>query len=217
MQVARVLGGLAIAAMLSGSSCMPLNQHPVGMWYVHVADAKEVRFTQPVQIYGHYPINAISATNGGYWAIFWICRIAVNGPANSNYYFNPTAWTAVGNHEYAAHPMPTRGTTAPLNHQTEFEVAVDQETFWGPAPGELFPGGSDKPVSLRVAIFIPGDPGDDGRGSPLTLRSNPGSSVFLFQKQNDLLPQILDYVGGSIGNPDHGSYPPINYPRSCRE
>lgn len=210
MRATRVLGVLAIATMLSGSSCIPINQHPANMSYVHVADAKEVRFSQPVNVGGYFPINKIDATNNGYWAIFWICRLGVDGPADSYFHFDPRTWSAVGAHEYPKSPMVIYGTSVAGTQQpAAFEAAVDSETLIGPAPGALFPGGTNQLVSFQVAIFVPGNPGDDGLGAPLSLRSNQ-RFVWLFQKQNDLIPQILDSTGGQ-----NGSYPPINYPRTC--
>lgn len=164
--------------------------------YDHVANVKQVRFSNSipgVTVAGNYvePVD-----QGGFWAVFLICSLDVQGSAIQT--FNYDARNFFVEHGTAAYgplqPHKVRyGASTVLNSPADTPKiieAVARETQLGPTqkafPRQLFPS-----LNYRVAVFIPEHP-QGYQGGQLDLKYS-GQPSYVNGGGNS--PQVIPFVG----------------------
>lgn len=155
---------IGIVAALAGlSACAgPKPKAVAVLHYQHVANAHEIRFTNPIPLsaalyrVGHLtPVDA-----GGFWAIFVLCNVDVTPQARRGFHYNVNNFrVSYEGREFGGLPPYT------LRYQGQVDLnnagdtlpildAVAAEIQEGP-PDQIFQSGFYPDLNYRFAVFVP--------------------------------------------------------------
>jgi hypothetical protein len=168
----------------------------VAFEYDHVANISEIRLTNPpppgsgIPGYGFAPANT-----GGFWAVFVICNIDVQGSAlTPTWNYDPENFRAAGHGPLQ--PFQVRyGASSTLNNAADTPIVKDmirKEVEIGHA--QPIPHGPHPAINFRVAILIPDQSVPANQQLPLAYTGQPS----MFKGRNQTPAQVA-YVGP--GNP----------------
>lgn len=201
---------LALAALAACSSPRP-RAHAV-LQYQHVANAHEIRFTNPIALSAAlYRVGYLSPVDAeGFWAIFVLCNADVTDQARRGFYYNVNQFgVSHEGREFGGVPpyslryqgqidLNNAGDTLPIRD------AVAAEIQEGP-PEQLFQSGFYPDLNYRFAIFVPKAlPNYAGEELALTYKGQPAILV-----GNGKPPSDLPAVGGSAGGAAAACVPPL--------
>jgi hypothetical protein len=207
----QVAVGLVCLALASCSSCPDLDaplQNVVVFQYDHVANVDLIRFDRDLVTTSGTQSGA-RAISGGFWAVFVICSLDVQGNAFKERPFDYDVANFVVEHNgrtygaLEAFTLNAGGTTWPAPGDTQKAAnAVAGVVQIGPST-QKFPRGFYPSLNYRIAILVKDRP-PNYSGEQLTLRYVNQPSIMQGRGQR---PATLFEFGRSIGE----------LPRFCRE
>ena len=152
-----------VAALVGLSACAgPKPKAVAVLHYQHVANAHEIRFTNPIPLSAAlYRVGYLSPVDaGGFWAIFVLCNVDVTPQARRGFHYNV-------NHFRVSYEGREIGGLPPysLRYQGQVDLnntgdtlpildAIAAEIQEGP-PDQLFQTGFYPDLNYRFAVFVP--------------------------------------------------------------
>ncbi|MDB5792366.1 MAG: hypothetical protein JWQ80_2390 [Massilia sp.] len=155
---------IGIAAALVGlSACAgPKPKALAVLHYQHVANAHEIRFTNPIPLSAAlYRVGHLSPVNGGgFWAIFVLCNVDVTPQARRGFHYNVNNFrVSYEDREFGGLPpysLRYQG-QVDLNNAGDTQPILDAiaaEIQEGP-PEQIFQSGFYPDLNYRFAVFVP--------------------------------------------------------------
>ena len=179
---------IVIVVTIVTSSCNSCNNNVddalkkvVIFHYDHVANMDRINFTRPVQIDKFYPTNLMTPfQEGGFWAIFVICSMDVEGREIQKFNYNISNFFVEyegKNYGIALQPYTVNIGGRPNNNENTPQVnaAIVSQLQGGPST-QYFPHGFYPSLNYRIAILIPHRL-QAYRGEQLTLRYSGQPSI----------------------------------------
>lgn len=152
-----------VAALLALSACASPKPKAVAvLHYQHVANAHEIRFTNPIPLSAAlYRVGHLSPVDsGGFWAIFVLCNIDVTPQARRGFHYNVNNFRVhYEDREFGGLPpysLRYQG-QADLNNAADTLPILDAiaaEIQEGP-PEQVFQYGFYPELNYRFAVFVP--------------------------------------------------------------
>jgi hypothetical protein len=152
-----------LLALLALAACAGPRPRAVAvLHYQHVANAHEIRFTNPIPLSAAlYRVGYLSPVDSqGFWAIFVLCNVDVNERAQRGFHYSV-------NNFRVSHEGREFGGLPPysLRYQGQLDLnntgdtmpildAIAAEIQEGP-PEQIFHGGFYPDLNYRFAIFVP--------------------------------------------------------------
>jgi hypothetical protein len=189
---------IGVASLGGCEGCKPLDQslrQVVEFQYDHVANAEQIHFGKPpsgLSVAGSF----VSPTDGGFWAIFNLCSLDVQGKELASFKYDvANFFVEYGKSEFGPlQPFAVRyGASTSLNSAADTPKVIDaiaNETQLGPST-QVFPHGFYPSLRYRVAVLIPGSLERYG-GEQLTLRYHGQPSIVLGRGQR---PAHIPFAG----------------------
>jgi hypothetical protein len=207
----QIAAALVSLALTSCSSCPELDkplQNVVVFQYDHVTNVEEIRFRQNVTA-GNATMSGARAISRGFWAVFVICSLDVQGNAFKEKAFEYDVANFRVEHggktfgPLQAFTLNAGGTTWPTPADTQKAAnAVAEVVQIGP-DRQKFPHGFYPSLNYRIAILITDmPPGYSGEELKLTYINQPS----ILQGRGNR-PATIPEFGGGTGE----------IPRFCRE
>jgi hypothetical protein len=201
------------AALLALAACAgPKPKALAVLHYQHVANAHEIRFTNPIPLSAAlYRVGYLSPVDSqGFWAIFVLCNIDVNDQARRGFHYNVNQFRV-------SHEGRTFGGLPPysLRYQGQLDLnnagdtlpiqdAIAAEIQEGP-PEQIFHSGFYPDLNYRFAIFVPKALANyAGEELALTYQGQPAILV-----GNGKSPSDLPAVGGTAAGVAAACVPPL--------
>ncbi|QNA87315.1 hypothetical protein G4G28_00425 [Massilia sp. Dwa41.01b] len=201
-----------VAALLGLAACAGPRPQPLAvLQYQHVANAHEIRFTNPIPLSAAlYRVGHLSPVDAhGFWAIFVLCNVDVTEHARRGFHYNVNNFrVSYEGREYGGLPpytlryqgqaeLNTRGDATPLLD------AIAAEIQEGP-PEQIFQSGFYPDLNYRFAVFVPKTPANyAGEQLTLTYKGQPAILV-----GNGKAPSDLPAVGGTAAGMAAACVPP---------
>jgi hypothetical protein len=141
--------------------------------YDHVANVHEIRFPNKVEISGTFGLNSVSPVEGGFWAVFVLCSLDVQGKEIQTFNYDASKFFVEyeGQSYGPLQPFKVRyEASTSLNSPTDtpkVAAAIANELQLGPST-QPFPRGFYPSLNYRIAILIP-QALQTYRGEQLTL------------------------------------------------
>jgi len=189
------------AALLALAACAgPARKADAVLHYQHVANAHEIRFTNPIALSAApYRVGYLAPVDSqGFWAIFLLCNVDVNQHAGHGFRYNVSHFrVAYGGREFGELPPYS------LRYQGQLELnndadkhpildAIAAEIQEGP-PAQIFHSGFYADLNYRFAVFVPKQlDGYAGEELQLSYQGQPAILV-----GNGKSPSDLPAVGGT--------------------
>jgi hypothetical protein len=170
--------------------------------YDHVANVHEIRFRNNVDIPGTLGIGSISPKEGGFWAVFVLCSLDVQGKAIETFNYNVSNFFVKyeGDTYGPLQPFTVRyGASTSSNNPTDtpkVAAAIAKEIQMGPDT-QPFPHGLYPSLNYRIAILIP-KALPTYRGEQLTLTYTGQPSIFQGRGHSPTDIPVLDSNLGSV-------------------
>lgn len=200
------------AALLALAACAAPRPKAVAvLHYQHVANAHEIRFTNPIPLSAAlYRVGYLSPVDSrGFWAIFVLCNVDVNERAQRGFHYSVNNFrVSHEGREYGGLPpyslryqgqvdLNNAGDTMPILD------AIAAEIQEGP-PEQIFHGGFYPDLNYRFAIFVPKALTNyTGEQLTLTYKGQPAILV-----GNGKSPSDLHAVGGTAAGVAAACVPP---------
>ncbi|MFC5459991.1 hypothetical protein [Massilia niabensis] len=152
-----------VAALVGLSACAgPKPKAVAVLHYQHVANAHEIRFTNPIPLSAAlYRVGHLSPVDsGGFWAIFVLCNVDVTPYARRGFHYNVNNFRVLyEKREFGGLPpyslryqgqvdLNNAGDTLPILD------AIAAEIQEGP-PEQIFQSGFYPDLNYRFAVFVP--------------------------------------------------------------
>jgi hypothetical protein len=201
-----------VAALLALAACAAPRPKAVAvLHYQHVANAHEIRFTNPIPLSAAlYRVGYLSPVDSrGFWAIFVLCNVDVNERAQRGFHYSVNNFRVRHEgREYGGLPpyslryqgqvdLNNAGDTMPILD------AIAAEIQEGP-PEQIFHGGFYPDLNYRFAIFVPKALTNyTGEQLTLTYKGQPAILV-----GNGKSPSDLHAVGGTAAGVAAACVPP---------
>lgn len=201
-----------LAALLGLAACAAPKPKAVAvLHYQHVANAHEIRFTNPIALSAAlYRVGYLSPVDAqGFWAIFVLCNVDVAPHAQRGFHYNVNQFrVSYGGREYGGLPPYT------LRYQGQVDLnnagdtmpildAIAAEIQEGP-PDQVFQSGFYPDLNYRFAVFVPKTLANyAGEELALTYKGQPVILV-----GNGKAPSDLPAVGGTAGGVAAACLPP---------
>ena len=201
------------AALLALAACAgPRPKALAVLHYQHVANAHEIRFTNPIPLSAAlYRVGHLTPVDSkGFWAIFVLCNADITEHAGRGFRYNV-------NNFRVSHEGREFGGLPPysLRYQGQVDLnnagdtmpildAVAAEIQEGP-PAQLFQSGFYPDLNYRFAIFVP-KALDNYAGEELTLTYTGQPAILV---GNGKPPSDLPAVGGTAAGVAAACVPPL--------
>lgn len=201
------------AALLALAACAgPKPKALAVLHYQHVANAHEIRFTNPIPLSAAlYRVGYLSPVDSqGFWAIFVLCNIDVNDQARRGFHYSVNQFrVSHEGREFGGLPpyslryqgqldLNNAGDTLPI------QDAIAAEIQEGP-PEQIFQSGFYPDLNYRFAVFVPKAlPKYAGEELALTYQGQPAILV-----GNGKSPSDLPAVGGTAAGVAAACVPPL--------
>ena len=202
----------SVAALLALAACASPRPKAVAvLHYQHVANAHEIRFTNPIPLSAAlYRVGHLSPVDSqGFWAIFVLCNVDVNEHAQRGFHYSVNGFRVRHEgKEYGGLPpyslryqgqvdLNNTGDTMPILD------AIAAEIQEGP-PEQVFHSGFYPDLNYRFAIFVPKALANyAGEELALTYKGQPAILV-----GNGKPPSDLHAVGGTAAGVAAACVPP---------
>ena len=201
------------AALLALAACAgPRPKAFAVLHYQHVANAHEIRFTNPIPLSAAlYRVGHLTPVDSqGFWAIFVLCNADVTEHARRGFHYNVHQFrVSHAGREFGGLPpyslryqgqvdLNNAGDTGPILD------AVAAEIHEGP-PEQIFQSGFYPDLNYRFAIFVP-KALDNYAGEELTLTYKGQPAILV---GNGKPPSDLPAVGGSAAGVAAACVPPL--------
>jgi hypothetical protein len=201
------------ATLLALAACAgPKPKALAVLHYQHVANAHEIRFTNPIPLSAAlYRVGYLSPVDSqGFWAIFVLCNIDVNDQARRGFHYNVNQFrVSHAGREFGGLPpyslryqgqldLNNAGDTLPI------QDAIAAEVQEGP-PEQIFQSGFYPDLNYRFAVYVPKALVNyAGEELSLTYRGQPAILV-----GNGKSPSDLPAVGGTAAGVAAACVPPL--------
>jgi hypothetical protein len=203
--------GMCIALLALAACAGPKPRAVAVLHYQHVANAHEIRFTNPIPLSAAlYRVGYLSPVDSqGFWAIFVVCSADVNGRAQRGFHYSV-------NNFRVSHEGREFGGLPPfsLRYQRQVDLnnagdtmpildAIAAEIQEGP-PELVFQSGYYPELNYRFAIFVPKALANyTGEQLTLTYKGQPAILA-----GNGKPPSDLHAVGGTAAGVAAACVPP---------
>jgi len=206
----RRIAGAAALCTLAGCAGQARKADAV-LHYQHVANAHEIRFTNPIALSAAlYRVGYLAPVDSqGFWAIFLLCNVDVAEHAGRGFRYNVEHFrVSYGGREFGGLPpysLRYQGQADLNNDGDRLPIldAIAAEIQEGP-PAQIFHTGFYTDLNYRFAVFIPKEL-DGYAGEQLQL-SYKGQSAILVG--NGKSPSDLPAVGGASDGVAAACLPP---------
>jgi hypothetical protein len=204
--------GIAAALLALAACAGPQPKAVAVLHYQHVANAHEIRFTNPIPLSAAlYRVGYLSPVDSqGFWAIFVLCNVDVNAGAQRGFHYSV-------NNFRVRHEGREFGGLPPysLRYQGQVDLnnagdtmpildAIAAEIQEGP-PEQIFHSGYYPDLNYRFAIFVP-KALDNYAGEELTLTYTGQPAILV---GNGKPPSDLPAVGGTAAGVAAACVPPL--------
>jgi hypothetical protein len=173
-----------ISGCKSGSPLDSALKKAVEIKFDHVANIPEIRFDENLNLGADGAIGSVSSRNQGFWAVFVICSIDVQGREVET--FNYDAANFFVEYEGVDYKLPLLPNTLTFGASTQTNNAANtplvaagiiKKLHLGPMR-QAFPRGFYPSLNYRIAILIPNEL-RTYRGEQLTLRYGGHPTIVL--------------------------------------
>lgn len=201
-----------VATLLGLGACAGPRVAPMAvLHYQHVANAHEIRFTNPIALSAAlYRVGHLSPVDAqGFWAIFVLCNVDVTEHARRGFHYNVNNFrVSYEGREFGGLPPYT------LRYQGQADLnnagdtlpildAIAAEIQEGP-PEQIFHSGFYPDLNYRFAVFVPKTLANyTGEELKLTYKGQPAILV-----GNSKAPSDLPAVGGNAAGMAAACVPP---------
>jgi hypothetical protein len=171
--------------------------------YDHVANVHEIRFLAPIPVPGTFGVNSVAPKEGGFWAVFVICSLDVQGKQIESFNYDISHFAVEYEGQtfgYPLQPFTVRfeaGTA--LNDASNTPLIMNgiaKETQLGPST-QIFPRGLYPSLNYRVAILIPSSL-STYRGEQLTLKYTGQPSILQGSGNRPADISVLNFNAGTL-------------------
>lgn len=201
-----------VAALLGLAACAGPRPTEAVLHYQHVANAHEIRFTNPIALSAPlYRVGHLSPVDAqGFWAIFVLCNVDVTEHARRGFHYNINQFrVSYEGREFGGLPPYT------LRYQGEADLnnagdtlpildAIAAEIQEGPSE-QIFQSGFYPELNYRFAVFVP-KALTNYTGEQLTLVYKGQPAILV---GNGKAPSDLPAVGGNAAGMAAACLPPL--------